>query len=162
MSTIIMVLGAPNDEYGNLSPIALDRLYKAYELADENETAQVLCTGGNGEHFNTTNRPHFYYAENFLKMKGIAPERFLPGIPSRNTMEDFCLAKASLEKIDPTVLILVTSDFHMERAKILCNKHLPTLRKLFIPAISSLNEAEMETLLAHERNALRFLRNHKK
>ena len=64
MKTIIMVLGAPNDEYGHLSAIALDRLYRAYDLAINNESAWILCTGGQGDHFNITDKPHTYYAQN--------------------------------------------------------------------------------------------------
>ena len=61
MNKLIMVLGAPNDDNGQLSPIAIDRLYRAYDLATCYSTAKIICTGGKGEHFNNTTKPHYYY-----------------------------------------------------------------------------------------------------
>lgn len=59
MKRIILLLGAPNDDFGNLSKIALDRADCAFGIYSNNESIQLLCTGGCGKHFNTTNKPHF-------------------------------------------------------------------------------------------------------
>ena len=71
MKYIILLLGAPNDEQGRLSQMAQDRIDCAYNLYANNEHMTFLCTGGYGQHFNTTNRPHAYYAKQALIKKGV-------------------------------------------------------------------------------------------
>lgn len=158
MNAIIMVLGSPNDNNGNLSTFAFDRLYRTYDLAESNETSKILCTGGIGEHFNKTNKPHFYYAQEFLKLKGIDPSRFLPGISSKNTVEDFSLSKSLIEEIKPDLLIIITSEFHMERVKILAEAIIPDLTKFYVSVDTSLTTLEMKPLIEHEKNAIIFLK----
>ncbi len=158
MKTIIMVLGAPNDEYGHLSAVALDRLYRAYDLAINNESALILCTGGQGDHFNITDKPHTYYAQNFLSLKGINPNRFLPGIPSKNTIEDFSLSKETLEEINPDLLIIITSEFHMERVQLISETIVPSINKFFVSVSSSLLDSELRPLMEHEKIAVQFLK----
>ncbi len=160
MKTIIMVLGAPNDEYGHLSAIALDRLYRAYDLSMSNSEARILCTGGQGDHFNITDKPHHYYAKNFLNLKGVAPERFLPGTESRNTIEDFSLSKQTIEEYNPDLLIIITSEFHIKRVQMISEAIIPDINKFFVSVASSLTDAELKPLVEHERNALYFLKEH--
>ena len=57
MKYIILLLGAPNDEQGRLSQMAQDRIDCAYNLYANNEHMTFLCTGGYGQHFNTTIGP---------------------------------------------------------------------------------------------------------
>lgn len=76
MKYIILLLGAPNDEQGRLSQMAQDRIDCAYNLYANNEHMTFLCTGGYGQHFNTTNRPHAYYAKQALIKKGVREEDF--------------------------------------------------------------------------------------
>ncbi|WP_313191239.1 YdcF family protein [Sphingobacterium sp.] len=158
MKTIIMVLGAPNDEYGHLSAIALDRLYRAYDLAINNDSALILCTGGQGDHFNITDKPHTYYAQNFLSLKGINPARFLPGIPSKNTIEDFSLSRKAVEEIKPDLLIIITSEFHMERVQLISETLIPSINKFFVSVASSLMDSELKPLIEHEKIAVNFLK----
>ncbi|WP_313514099.1 YdcF family protein [Sphingobacterium sp.] len=158
MKTIIMVLGAPNDEYGHLSAIALDRLYRAYDLAINNDSALILCTGGQGDHFNITDKPHTYYAQNFLSLKGINPARFLPGIPSKNTIEDFSLSRKAIEEIKPDLLIIITSEFHMERVQLISETLIPSINKFFVSVASSLMDSELKPLIEHEKIAVNFLK----
>lgn len=98
MKYIILLLGAPNDEQGRLSQMAQDRIDCAYNLYANNEHMTFLCTGGYGQHFNTTNRPHAYYAKQALIKKGVREEDFLPFILSTNTYEDFKISKEIIEK----------------------------------------------------------------
>ncbi len=158
MKTVIMVLGAPNDEYGNLSAIALDRLYLAYELAINNEKSLLLCTGGNGDHFNKTEKPHYYFAERFLQMKGIDKGRFLNGIPSRNTIEDFTLSMPTVQAINPDLLVIVTSKFHMGRVRYIAEKVFGSINKFYVSSTSSLTETELKPLIDHENQALQAIK----
>ena len=48
MKQIVLTLGAPNDEQGNLSPMAVDRLECTLGLYLHNDGVKILCTGGFG------------------------------------------------------------------------------------------------------------------
>jgi len=155
-----MVLGAPNDENGLLSAIAFDRLYRAYDLASTNESAKILCTGGIGDDFNNSEKPHFFYAKRFLILKGINPNSFLEGIPSTNTVQDFSLSKDVIEEINPDLLIIISSEFHIERVKIIADSIIPSINKFFVSVASSLTDQELKPLIEHEKNEIYFLKVH--
>ena len=66
--SVIIVLGAPNDSEGNLSAIAIERCQQALIEYAQNPGAKILPTGGWGEHFNTTDKPHSHYLRQYLKL----------------------------------------------------------------------------------------------
>ena len=146
MKYIILLLGAPNDEQGRLSQMAQDRIDCAYNLYANNEHMTFLCTGGYGQHFNTTNRPHAYYAKQALIKKGVREEDFLPFILSTNTYEEL-----------PDMLIVITSDFHIRRAKLLHDRIINYPHTLFLPAKSNLSEKELLSLIEHEQDAIKAI-----
>ena len=157
MKYIILLLGAPNDEQGRLSQMAQDRIDCAYNLYANNEHMTFLCTGGYGQHFNTTNRPHAYYAKQALIKKGVREEDFLPFILSTNTYEDFKISKEIIEKELPDMLIVITSDFHILRAKLLHDRIINYPHTLFLPAKSNLSEKELLSLIEHEQDAIKAI-----
>ena len=169
MKYIILLLGAPNDEQGRLSQMAQDRIDCAYNLYANNEHMTFLCTGGYGQHFNTTNRPHAYYAKQALIKKGVREEDFLPFILSTNTVsythltlptntyEDFKISKEIIEKELPDMLIVITSDFHIRRAKLLHDRIINYPHTLFLPAKSNLSEKELLSLIEHEQDAIKAI-----
>lgn len=157
MTNVILILGAPNDQEGNLGQIAKDRLDCAFDIYQANENSLILCTGGFGSHFNTSANPHAYYAKKYLIGKGVAKEFFLESPLSSNTVDDFRMTKSMILKINPTVLFVITSDFHIKRAKILHNIIISFPRVAFIPAKSSFSDQELETLILHEKIAIQEL-----
>lgn len=154
MKKIILVLGAPNDERGNLSQIAMDRLDCVFELSRYNDSCKILCSGGFGG-FNPTDLPHATYGKAYLMLKGIPNQDFLPFALSAHSVDDIRKALPILEEEQPDVVMLVTSDFHMARIKILWNiiapKNFPII---FISAVSSLDMQQLEVLYEHEKNAI--------
>ncbi|MBC9795717.1 YdcF family protein [Sinomicrobium weinanense] len=158
MKNLILLLGAPNDEKGNLSPIAIDRSKCAYNLYVNNNNMSFLCTGGFGEHFNKTNKPHAHYAKEFLIRMGVKENEFLPFVLSENTYEDFTKSKKMIEEIAPDVLFIVSSDFHMERVRLIHDKILGYPNVIFLAAGSTLSSEELLPLREHEKNAVRRLK----
>lgn len=75
MNGIIIVLGSPNDIKGNLSSIAIERCNKAYEEYTQHNDYMILLTGGYGEHFNKTDKPHAFYSSQYLTGKGIPKDK---------------------------------------------------------------------------------------
>lgn len=157
MKGIIVVLGAPNSDKGELSEIATNRLDKVLCFLKMNTGYKILCTGGFGPHFNTTDQPHAKYAADYLKEKGVPPDDILAYVLSNNTLDDVLKTKPLIQSYKPENLIIITSDFHMERASILFKRHLQDHNLIFIEATSTLDETRLSQLLAHERNALKKL-----
>lgn len=157
MKHIILVLGAPNDKEGNLGEIAKNRLDCAFEIYLANENSLILCTGGFGEHFNTSKYPHAYYAKKYLMNRGINEKDFLESPLSSNTVDDFRMTKSMITELNPNILFVVTSDFHIKRAKILHDIIINFPHVAFIPARSNLTEMELESLKSHEALAIKEL-----
>ncbi|GEO05631.1 hypothetical protein AAE02nite_32950 [Adhaeribacter aerolatus] len=158
MKGIIIVLGAPNDAQGQLSQVALDRLQTAIRFYRHNQDFKFLCTGGFGPHFNTAHQPHAHYAAQYLIAQGVPETDILPYVLSRHTLEDATLAQPVLDRFKPRQVVVITSDFHMQRAALLFNTHVPNQNMLFLEAGSTLDEETLQQLQEHERRALALLR----
>lgn len=65
--TVIVQLGAPNDEDGTLSDIAIARCEKTLLLASQYPQAKILCTGGRNEHFNSSAFNHSELTQHYLE-----------------------------------------------------------------------------------------------
>ncbi|MFT5756043.1 MAG: uncharacterized SAM-binding protein YcdF (DUF218 family) [Alteromonadaceae bacterium] len=154
MSCAIIVLGSPNDESGNLSPIALSRSEKALSEYNRVGDCKILCTGGFGQHFNSTNVPHGKYLQDHLMSKGVPASSFIDIALSSFTREDATLSKPILEKHSIMDVILVTSDFHMKRAKLVFNRILPNIEFVYSEATTISTDVEFKKLLQHEHNAI--------
>ena len=155
---IIVVLGSPNDEQGRLLSIALERCSQAVVEHRENPDYAILPTGGWGSHFNTTERPHAYYIKQALKAQGIPESAFLPGVQSSNTIEDAALARPVLEIFPEAELIVVTSDFHMARARYLFEREYPGRHIRMSASTTHLAPAELLKLKYHEQEAMKRLK----
>ena len=139
MNKTILLLGASNDANGELSQMAIDRLECAYSIYANNSDISFLCTGGFGEHFNTTQMPHAEYLRQRLLQKGVKNEDFLPHIISSNTYEDIHKLKEVINCMPIDLLIVVTSDFHVERVRMLYEMFIRHENVIFIPATSALS-----------------------
>jgi len=158
MIKIILLLGSPNDDTGELSQIAIDRNECAYNIYQSNKDIVFLCTGGFGEHFNRTDKPHAYYSKEYLIAKGAKEEDFLPFVLSSNTYEDFEKAKLEIGRLNPDLVIVVTSDFHIGRARLLYEYFIGKANVLFVPAKSTLNSNELTASIDHEEQAINRLK----
>lgn len=158
MDGIIIILGSPNDERGNLSDIAISRLERGMQEYRQREGYKILCTGGFGEHFNTTDRPHAEYSTNYLLQNGIGETDILEIAESQNTAEDAVLAKPIVEKHGAKSLIIVSSDFHMTRVKHIFKKVFKEFDLIFCEAQSNLDEQRQKTLKNHEERELKKIK----
>ena len=155
---VIIVLGAPNDETGRLSERALERAERALEEFHDHPGYRILTTGGYGAHFNTTSKPHGCYSRQYLIGKGVPENAFLPVAESTNTPEDARLSKPILEPLGVRELRIVTSDFHVARARFCFEREFPSHPLVFCPATTIATEAERQRLHDHETRALARLK----
>ncbi len=156
--TAIVVLGAPNDEYGVLSALGEERCLQAVREYHRHPGAKLLPTGGWGEHFNTTEQPHHFYLRQNLIAQGIPAAEIVEGADSRNTIEDAALALPIVERYGFRRLVVVTSDFHLARARFLFEREFAGLELSFCGSRTVLPEDEITRRIAHEKSALRRLR----
>ncbi len=159
MEGIIIVLGAPNDEKGELSTIARERCEQAIKEYRRHPGYKFLLTGGYGDHFNTTEQPHAYYTKQYLISRQIPKQDILlEFVESSNTCEDASLSQPIMKHYGVKHVIVVTSDFHLDRAKYIFQNAFEDIQLFFSGSHTDLPQRELEALILHEQNALRKLR----
>lgn len=151
---LVILLGGENDSAGRLRASAISRCEIALSLLQSDEAAIVLPTGDFGRHFNRSLTPHGAILADYLRSNGIAPRRILPWTRSSGTVEDALLSRRVVSDRDPSKVTIITSDFHMERARFIFQRIFRDRTIHFSPAPS----AAGRWLLASERRKLRRLR----
>lgn len=159
MDGVILVLGSPNDEQGNLSSIAVERLTQAIKEYTSRPGFKILLTGGWGDHFNRAPKPHAEYAKGFLVQHGIPEADILEFALSSSTIEDATLSKSILERHGVKKVVMVSSEFHMERVKLIFSQALKGCNLEFVGSATNLPMEKMDALLAHERRMMEEMRN---
>ncbi|MEZ4706532.1 MAG: YdcF family protein [Caldilineaceae bacterium] len=152
---LIVILGAPNDDAGQLSQMALGRVALGYAQHQARQWP-LLLTGGFGDHFNRTALPHAHYLQQWLLAHGVPTDAILPFVLSRHTGEDARLARPVVEAYGARRLLVVTSDFHVERAAwhfraVFPDYDVKVVGALYLP---SCTPAEQARLAAHETRRL--------
>lgn len=152
MKTLV-VLGSPNSEDGNLGYTALDRLNYCLDIFDS-KNHFIICTGGFGEHFNTTKNAHATYAIKYLMDKGVKSESFLESALSANTVEDAVMTKKIILRHNLDSLVVITSDYHLERVKLIFNEILASFTIEYKGVEHDISNVEKEKLATHEKKAI--------
>jgi uncharacterized SAM-binding protein YcdF (DUF218 family) len=158
MDGIIIILGSPNDDQGNLSEMALRRLAQGFVEFRRHKGYKILCTGGFGEHFNRTDKPHALYAVRHLILEGVPESDILEIAESRNSVEDALLSEPIIAKHGVRSLIVVSSDFHMKRVKHIFKQVFKGYDLTFSGAKTSFPRVKYRALRDHEKRELRSLR----
>ncbi len=152
---ILVVLGSPNSEKGELSNISKSRLN--YCLKNYSEGKQVLCTGGWGDHFNTSNKPHAEYCKAYLIKNGVLENAFLDFAISSNTVDDAVKIKPIIQNIENSCFTVITSDYHVERVKLIFEEILSGYEISCIGVKSDLDIEAFTLLEKHEKKAIQSI-----
>jgi uncharacterized SAM-binding protein YcdF (DUF218 family) len=155
---VIVVLGAPNDDNGALSRLAVERCDRALDEFRAHPDHGMMTVGGWGAHFNTTAKPHGWYSRNYLIEKGVPESIFLPIAESGNTIQDAELAKPILQASGIRRLRIVTSDFHVARARFCFEREFPGFDLVFCPALTRASNEDLQRYRDHEVRALARLK----
>jgi uncharacterized SAM-binding protein YcdF (DUF218 family) len=160
--TLIIILGSPNDESGQLYDVAIGRCELALKLYKKHRNCKFLLTGGYGGHFNRTNKPHAFYLERYLLMAGIQKEDLMPYAESANSIEDATLSKPLVPGEDLCRIYVVTSDYHVKRAAFIFKQVYHDLK---IPLVikgaktdPGSSRLDIAGLAHHEKKALKRLK----
>lgn len=149
---VIVVLGSPNSSDAVLSAIARSRL--DYCAAIYAEGISVLCTGGWGDHFNTATEAHAVYAKRYLMEKGVAESAFLDFALSSNSVDDAVKVKAIISEMESVKLTVITSAFHLERARLIFQKILSESALSFVGVTCEIEGVTLADLIQHEKDAI--------
>lgn len=152
ISEILIVLGGTNSPSGQLSDISITRLN--YCVNQFKKGNRILCTGGWGELFNKATSAHATYAKQYLIENGILDENFLASAISSNTVEDAVKVKTIIAKLKNIKLTVITSDFHLNRVKLIFNEILKNHKITYVSVASNLEPEKYNKLLLHEENAI--------
>jgi uncharacterized SAM-binding protein YcdF (DUF218 family) len=150
---VIVVLGSPNFPDGTLGPIAMDRLQACLSIFDPKKHL-ILCTGGFGSHFNVSSLSHANYLMDFLIKNGVPSTAFLPFALSSNTVEDATLSKSILMNLADKDLLIITSDYHMNRVKFIFSEVLFGFNLNFKTVTHDKIDDILEPLILHEKMAM--------
>ncbi|MEO9076147.1 MAG: YdcF family protein [Gelidibacter sp.] len=149
---VLIVLGSLNSTSGKLSDISTSRLDYCANIYQKGNL--ILCTGGWGDHFNTTTNSHASYAKQHLIEKGVLETDFLDFALSGHTVEDAVKVKPIIAKLKDIKLTVITSDYHLERVKLIFNEILEGYIMNFVGVKSSLTEDEQNAAILHEKKAI--------
>ena len=153
---IIIVLGSPNSPSGELSNIAKSRLDCCLKIFNKGQL--ILCTGGWGQHFNTSDKPHAYYGKEYLIENGLSEVDFLEFALSENTVDDAVKVKSILSSFNKTKLTIITSDYHRERVALIFNEIIGEHEMIFMDEKSDLTEEKLIQLIEHENRAIELIK----
>ena len=149
---VLIVLGSLNSPSGKLSDISKSRLNYCANLYKKGNL--VLCTGGWGDHFNTSANSHASYAKNYLLEKGISEDDFLDFALSGHTVDDAVKIKPIISNIEAIKFTIITSDYHLNRVTLIFKEILEGYNMNFIGVNSNLPKEEFDTAVAHEQKAI--------
>ncbi len=150
---VIVLLGAPNEPDGTLSPIAWQRCERALVEYQRNPAFRILPTGGFGDHFNTAPEPHGHYTGRYLIANGVPPDALLEVALSSHTIDDAEMARPILTTQTTRRMILVTSEFHCRRAERVFRRAFSEWAIEPSCSISDLPADELDRLRKHEAQA---------
>ncbi len=120
----MVILGCGLEENGDPSQMMKNRLDAALEYIAENDIETIIVSGGKGsdEKFAESS-----VMKKYLVANGIKSDKIIEENKSTSTFENLSFTKELLEKIQQNEneeysLIIVTSDFHMFRSKLIANE----------------------------------------
>lgn len=150
---VVVVLAAPNDEDGVLSPMAVERLAVAVGELDRDPAARLVLTGGFGSQFNTTRQAHWRYAWAWLAARGVPADRVLARLETRHSYDDVLFLHDLAGRVPLRRVVVVTSDYHADRVGFLL-RHLLPVAGVRPVRHSLVEQARLDRLRRHDLAAL--------
>jgi vancomycin permeability regulator SanA len=159
---LVVILGSPNDQEGNLSEMGQGRVACGLQeyLSRRDAGWKILLTGGFGEHFNTTDKPNAYYAKQILLENGLQESEIVEFAESRDTVDDALQARPIVERYNASALVVVSSDFHIDRVRFIFGEVFPDRNLSFAGAdyLKGRSDEERDRLLTHEKAEIASLK----
>ena len=150
MPDLIIVLGH-FDGTPHLTSTGRERLDLGIALLRVRPGALLTVTGC------AANHPRTAEVQAYLRAHGVADAQLAPLIDSHNTAEDAFLSEPIVRDYRIERLVLVTSDYHLQRANYIFERVFPSLQIEPRSAPHPATEQERNELRRHEAEALQAL-----
>lgn len=154
---VIIILGSTNSPEGEISPIGLQRLDKGAEIYKNMGGIKILLTGGYSVFGNKSEFPYSYFAEKYLISIGVKEADILPLVLSKDTIEDAKLSLPVIKEFHFHSILVVTSNFHMERTKYIFNRVFSSFKLTYEGIDYITSESEIRSLIQHEQDEMKLL-----
>ena len=125
------------------------------EALDEVEA--VLLTGGYGP-FNHAEKPHAHYVAEYLLKQGVDREDILEYAVSAHTVEDAVLSRRILEACSVGSICVVTSEVHIERARLIFEHFFDPRMIAFVATPDALPPDQLQRFRDHEADRIETIR----
>lgn len=142
--------------------MALARASHALDIYLANDAVLVMPTGGQGDHFNRTDRMHSDILADHLELHGVHPDHIVQVHESSNTVEDLMEARQKLQELQHNFQVdsvtAVTSDYHLRRVELILDTHF--FKEFGIEAVGvytdplEVGEGKLRELKQHEKRAV--------
>ena len=149
-------MGAPNSPDGTLSNISLSRLNTLVSVVREKKVNKIILTGGFGQHFNQSSSPHWFWAKSYLVNLGVPEHWIVACLETQSTESDVKEVSRFLDGAECSELIVVTSDFHVMRTRLLFLADAPNLKVSFVPSATIADDKTFLSLATHEVRRIAF------
>ena len=120
MTRVIIVLGDYVTKKGILSDEQKKRIDEGINQFYKKKATFILFGGGFGKHFNQTMKPLAEHMKKYALEQGIPAKNILVENYSFNTIENILFAKKILKAMRLTKIMIVSSDWHLPRVKLIC------------------------------------------
>ena len=154
---VIIYLGASNDAEGVLSETARVRAQGALDAYWSCPGSKLLITGGYG-HFNPPPLPHAHYVIQHLLACGVPADDLLPLVESRHKVDDAAMSREVLAPLDVGSITVVTSEFHVQRARLIFSCFFDPLQLSFVSTSNGLSKERLQRREAHESAGMALIR----
>jgi uncharacterized SAM-binding protein YcdF (DUF218 family) len=154
---VVLYLGAQNDPQGVLDEMTRVRAAGALDAYRARPGAKLLVTGGHGA-FNRAPLPHAHYVVQHLRTQGVPADDLLPLVESRHTVEDAALAREALAPLDVRSICVVTSAFHVPRARLIFSCFFDPALLSFVGTPNNASEEWLVKRDAHEQKRIAEIR----
>jgi uncharacterized SAM-binding protein YcdF (DUF218 family) len=153
---VIVYLGAQNDAHGTLDEMAQVRVQGALDAYRACPGSKLLITGGYGA-FNPAPLPHARYVVRHLLALGVPECDLLPIVESRHTVEDAALSHEALASLDAHSVHVVTSEFHVPRARLIFSCFYDPAKLSFVATPNCVSGERLQQRLAHEQKSIALI-----
>ncbi len=160
MRELIIVLGHFDDTV-HLTAAGRERLALGIALLRDRPDAVLTVTGCPSDGADGQPFPRSAEARDYLLERGVQPAQLAPFVDSRNTVEDAFLSEPLVAGAgSPARLLIATSDYHAERARVIFEQVFAHLPVEVYGAPHPATPDERRALAAHEQQALQTLKQH--
>jgi len=144
-----ILLGAGIGKDGSITPVGLERVELAVLLFSKGYFDAIISSGGNTSR-EIPEKIEAKIMSSFLERKGVPQQKIILEYKSKNTLQNALYSKDIVEKKGFRKILVITSDFHMERALMIFRNMFPPEKGYYVKGAESKTSFLTEEIKNHE------------